>query len=141
MAARTPVASPALSAVQAVINRIPQDLPTAQGSLTRPKNLRRERCPSTYRGSFSIGACSRPRRTVPHLDLHEMAEEVWSRGELVKRLVPDQEDRYSDGMWHICSVRPLPGEVTRLCPSGQRQGIHQPTICCDEVSHSEGVVC
>jgi hypothetical protein len=104
MAAWRPLARPALSAVQAVANRVPavslrvQDPPTWAEDLTPQALL--EHLPSV----------SRHRRLHPNYDeeflawlFREMAA-VRSRGELVKRLIHDREDRVLG--WYVAYLQP-----------------------------------
>jgi hypothetical protein len=103
MAAWRPVASPALWAVQAVANRVPVTSLRAKEPLTRAEDLTPELLLE------HLPSVSQHWSLVPAYDeqflawlFHGMAE-VRSRGELVKRLVRDREDRVLG--WYVAYLQ------------------------------------
>jgi hypothetical protein len=104
MAAWRPLARPALSAVQAVANRIPAISLRVEDPLSRAEDL----TPRMLLEQLPSVSQHRPLR--PDYDeqflawlFHEMAQ-VRSRGELVKRLIRDRKDRVLG--WYVAYLQP-----------------------------------
>jgi hypothetical protein len=103
MAAWSPLVRPALSAVQVVTNRVPAISLRVAGPPTRAEDL------TPQAVLEHLPSVTRHRRLHPDYDerflawlFHEMAA-VRSRGELVKRLVRDQEDRVLG--WYVAYLQ------------------------------------
>jgi hypothetical protein len=104
MAAWRPVVRPALSAVQAVGNRIPAISLRVEHPPTRTEDLT-PRMLLEQLPSVSQHRPLRPDYDEPFLAwlFHEMAQ-VRSRGEVVKRLIRDREDRVLG--WYVAYLQP-----------------------------------